>query len=63
MTRRTVNAPFTTADLRDLERVAAAIQRIQDRHPNEYDDYEFDPINQVRAAVFEAIQSVEDHYS
>lgn len=58
MTRRTVNAPFTAADLRDLERVAAAIQRIQDRHPDAYDDYEFDPINQVRAAVLEAIRDV-----
>jgi len=53
-----VLSPFKKADLRDLERVVAAIDRIAERHGEAYDDYEFDPINQVRAAAFEAITVV-----
>ena len=53
-----VRAPFSRADLRDLERVAAAIERIATRHGDAYDDYEFDAINQVKAAAMEAIREV-----
>lgn len=51
--------PFKPADVRDLERVLAAIERIEARHKDEYDAYEFDPINQVRAAAGEALRHIE----
>lgn len=54
-----VAAPFKTADLRDLERVVAAIERIEKRHGESYDDYAFDPINLVRSAAQEAIRKME----
>lgn len=54
-----VRKPFKTADLRDLERALAAIDRIAARHGDEYDDYEFDAINQVAAAARIAIEEIE----
>lgn len=53
-----IREPFTKADLRDLERAHAAIDRIAKRHGVAYEDYDFDPINQVRAAAQLAIREV-----
>lgn len=53
-----VNEPFKVADLRDLERVVAAVARIEKRHGEAYEDYDFDPINLVRSAALEAIRAV-----
>jgi hypothetical protein len=54
-----VRAPFKEADLRDLERVVAVVERIQARHRDEWDDDEFDSIHLVRSAALEAIRDVE----
>ena len=52
-----VRAPFKLADLRDVERIVAAVGRIESRH-DDYDDYDFDPVNQIRAAAYEAIREM-----
>lgn len=58
MSGSVVNPPFAIADLRDLERVVSAIDRIEKRHGEAYDDFDFDPINLVRSAALEAIRAV-----
>ncbi len=50
---------FPPADLRDLERASAAIDRIEKRHGECFHDYAFDSISRVRAAAWEAINEME----
>jgi NAD(P)-dependent dehydrogenase (short-subunit alcohol dehydrogenase family) len=51
--------PFTKADVRDLERVVAAIDRIEERHGDSFHGYEFDAVSNVRAAAWEALGEID----
>lgn len=43
----------STADIRDINRAIAAIDKIAERHGDDWDGYEFDQISRARAEMIE----------